>query len=630
MICSNVSRREFLRGLGASALAGLMGPGLSAREDKRPNFLLLLTDDQVFDSIQSLNNPEVRTPNLDRLAERSVVFTHCFNQGSWTPAVCVASRAMLNTGQYIFQAQANIATAPLWGETLARGGYETWLAGKWHNGNATALRSFARGKGVGGGMYQAEDAYQRPGAGERYGEWAADVEKGGHWRPRVWDIVTDAEGGRSAGPGYHVEQHSSELHGDNAVEFLLGPGTASENPFFLYVSFHAPHDPRQAPREYLDLYDPEKILVPPNFAPEHPFDQGDQRIRDELLAPFPRTREAVRVHRAEYYAIISHFDHQVGRIMAALEATGKAENTYVMFTSDHGLAVGQHGLMGKQNQYDHSIRVPLLVSGPGLPAGRRVDRMVYLHSLFATTCELARLPVPETVQFPSLVPLLRGGDQVLHEEIFGAYRHFQRMIRTERWKLIVYPMAGETQLFDLRNDPHERHNLAGIPAFAELVADLKLRLQKLQNELGDELDLDAPEVVRNPGHPVRAAADGVFHLTPKAARTTGRLIYQPQRNNLGAWLDAEDRPSWQLLAVPAGAYRVRFAYGSNQAGVPYVLEIGLARIRGEITRTGGLLSYQWFDLGTVELTGGNLPVVLRPEAFAGPLANFRGIELVPE
>jgi choline-sulfatase len=116
----------------------------------------------------------------------------------------------------------------------------------------------------------------------------------------------------------------------------------------------------------------------------------------------------VRTHLQEYYAIISHLDAQIGKILDALEKSGQAENSIVVFSADNGLAVGQHGLLGKQSLYDHSIRVLLIVAGPGVPKGKKVDALVYIASLFATTCEMAGLPIPSTVQFPSLVPLVTG------------------------------------------------------------------------------------------------------------------------------------------------------------------------------------------------------------------------------
>ena len=146
----------------------------------------------------------------------------------------------------------------------------------------------------------------------------------------------------------------------------------------MYVAFNAPHDPRQAPKEFVDRYPLESIELPPNYLPEHPFDQGERyTLRDEILAPFPRTEEAIKIHMQEYYAIISHMDYEIGRILEKLETLGIADNTYIIFTADHGLAVGQHGLLGKQNQYDHSIRVPLVINGPDIQAGTSTDALVY-------------------------------------------------------------------------------------------------------------------------------------------------------------------------------------------------------------------------------------------------------------
>jgi choline-sulfatase len=257
----------------------------------------------------------------------------------------------------------------------------------------------------------------------------------------------------------------------------------------MYVGFNAPHDPRQSPQEFVDMYPADKIDIPPNYLPEHPFDQGDHRVRDEVLAHFPRTKSAVQTHRSEYYAIITHMDRQLGLVLDALERSGKADNTYVILTADHGLAVGEHGLMGKQNMYDHSIRVPLLISGPGIAPGRKVDDLVYQHSLYATTCELAWIAIPKTVEFPSIADLVQGRGSPKHEAIFSYYRHFQRAIRTRTHKLIVYPEVKVTQLFDLAADRWEMHNVADEPRYAALRKDLMARLRQVQRELGDKLQL---------------------------------------------------------------------------------------------------------------------------------------------
>jgi len=258
----------------------------------------------------------------------------------------------------------------------------------------------------------------------------------------------------------------------------------------MYVAWNAPHDPRQAPKEFVDMYPAEKIEVPPNYLPEHPFDQGDSKGRDEILAPFPRTREDVQVHRREYYALLSYMDHQLGRILDALEKSGQRDNTYVIITGDHGLAVGEHGLMGKQNLYDCSIRMPFIVTGPGIAAGRRIDSMMYQHCIFPTICDLAGIATPATVQFSSVAPLLHGERTPIFDSIYCAYRGFQRMVRTDKYKLILYPEVKEIQLFDIEKDPWEMKNLASNPANAKTISELFQELKKWQGRVSDTLSLD--------------------------------------------------------------------------------------------------------------------------------------------
>ena len=491
------TRRDFLKsiGLGAAACAfgGVATAGqppanpFAAPGKERPNILFLFTDDQAFSTLNVLNNPEVKTPNMDRLVQRGTTFTHCFNQGAWGGAVCVASRAMLNTGRYLWSCGGNdCGDYPLWGETLGKAGYDTFMTGKWHNQNKALQRSFKTLGPTGGGMFGSKDTnaeenkkkgivkdpYNRPRPGNSWSPY--DKTLTGHWRNVDGKLV-----------------HSSKLWADSAIDYLDDHVTQSDDPFFMYVAFHAPHDPRQSPKKYVDMYPPDKIKIPPNYVPEHPFDQGDHKLRDEVLAPFPRTKEAVQVQLSEYYAIITHADHQIGRILRALKKTGKADNTMIVFSADHGLAVGQHGLMGKQNQYDHSVRMPYVFSGPGIEAGRKNNALVYLQSAFATTCEMARVDAPSTVQFPSLVPLLTGKKEKVHDSVCGAYRHFQRMVRTDRYKLIRYPHVDEVQLFDMKEDPWEMKDLAEDPKYAQTVKDLDIRLRRWMKATGDELELDA-------------------------------------------------------------------------------------------------------------------------------------------
>jgi arylsulfatase A-like enzyme len=287
----------------------------------------------------------------------------------------------------------------------------------------------------------------------------------------------------------HLGRHSTVLFCDAAIRFL--EGLSSNEPFFAYVSFMAPHDPRSMPREFLDLYDPDDIELPPNFMGAHPFDNGELKIRDEQLEDWPRTPEAIRKHIAEYYAMISHLDAGIRRVLDALEKSGKAGDTIIVFAGDNGLAVGQHGLMGKQSQYDHSLRVPLLLAGPGLPAGESRDQLVYLHDLFPTLCELAGEEIPPSVESKSLAPLLHDQMKTGRKELRFAYKDCQRAVRDDRYKLIEYAVEGRrtTQLFDLAEDPWELQNLAGDPRHRERLAHLRERLRCWQTEYGDTREL---------------------------------------------------------------------------------------------------------------------------------------------
>jgi choline-sulfatase len=462
-----MQRREFLQ----TAAAG----GLAAAQGGRPNFLFLIADDLTFNGIHSLNNHEIHTPNLDRLVQRGCTFTHSFHQGSWSGAVCIASRTMLNTGLTCFRAHRLSEEAALWSRTMGDAGYDTHIVGKWHLSQANLKRAFQTLGPVSPGMFESgPEAYNRPSPGNTWTPWDRSLK--GQWlHTAKWENA-----------GKDEIKHSAEIWADCASDYLRSRRKQA-NPFFLYVGFNSPHDPRQAPKEYVDRYPRNRIEIPPNYLPEHPFDQGDHFIRDEKLAPFPRTKEAVQLHRSEYYAHTTYMDAQIGRILDALDESGQAANTYVIFTADHGLAVGQHGLMGKQNMYDHSIRMPLVYAGPGIAAGRRVEELVYQHSTFATTCELAGVPAPKAVEFPSLASLLHGKGGAPHDAVFSRYLDYQRAVRTKEHKLIVYPKAGVTQLFDMKADPWEIHNRGEDRRYAAVKRELLDRLHRFQRELDDQL-----------------------------------------------------------------------------------------------------------------------------------------------
>lgn len=433
----------------------------------RPNLCLIFMDDMMH---RLLLDKEVETPNLDKLVRRGTTFTHAHNQGAWSGAVCIPSRAMLITGLSLWHARERIEKTPLLGEWLGQHGYRTHFVGKWHNSDAALKRSYQTVGPHAGGFYPSTDekgdAYFRPAPGNT---WRPDdTSRKGHWLEVNGKTI-----------------HSSEHWANGALEFLKPSpiiGGQGAEPFFLHVAFHAPHDPRQAPTEFLDKYPTEKMSVPPNFLPEHPFDNGDLKVRDEKLAPWPRTKEAVQLHQKEYYAILTHADREIGRILEALP-----ENTIVVFSGDHGLAVGEHGLMGKQNCYDHSVRIPLVFAGPGIPKNKKNDALIYQNQIFATLCELVGIPAPPGLENPSLAPLVKGAKQDRDAAVFGAYLDVQRMVRTRTHKLIVYPKAKQVQLFEIAKDPWETKNLAS--ENPTLVKALWARLNTLQKQLDDKLEL---------------------------------------------------------------------------------------------------------------------------------------------
>jgi len=457
---------------------------LSTFANERPNFLVIITDDQSIDTINAFGNDAINTPNINRLAKSGMAFTHVFNQGSWSGAVCAPSRQMINTGRNLhftgFQPTspahkekhssnaANNTSYPLWGETFRSAGYETFITGKWHVGEDALKRSFDIGKAV----HEAGMPH---------------LNKGGQWQPWLTDFGENIKWQKQ-----QVNQHTSEAFADAAVGYLNTKTQRNDKPFLMYVAFTAPHDPRQSPQSFVDKYPAESIQLPPSYMSYHPFDAGDYNNRDEALMTFPRTKKQTKEFIGEYYAMIEHLDVQVGRILDNLQASTFANNTYIIFTSDHGLAVGKHGLAGKQNMYDHSIRAPFIMVGKNIPANSKTKGMFYLNSLFATTAELANIDIPDTVQGPSIVPIIKGEKEVMNDYIYGSYRHFQRMARSHRYKLIYYPMLNKNVVFDLQNDPWELTDISQRKGSDKIIAKLSNKLKQMKVIVGDPLRNDDP------------------------------------------------------------------------------------------------------------------------------------------
>ncbi len=465
MFVSVNSSRWFRLCLGLLVLGAISGVGsVRAADANRPNIILLFADDQRPDTIQAWGNPHIETPSLDRLVAEGFSFRRNYVAGSYSGAVCVASRTMLMTGRHWLRVEdrKNWSGLPLLPELLAQSGYRTFISGKWHNGRTTLARAFQSGRRVFmGGM---SDHTKVP---------LVDLTEAGELvNPRM-------------PPGF-----SSALFADAAIEFLNDQDGDSD-PFFLYVAFTAPHDPRNPPESYRERYYGDRPPLPPNFLPQHPFDNGfvTRGGRDESLATWPRSRSDVSDQLCEYYGLITHLDEQVGRVLEAIDKLPAGRETYVVYTADHGLAMGSHGLLGKQNIYEHSVRSPMVVRGPDVPAGGSTESLNYIHDLYATFCGLADVTVPDSVDAEDLRPLWRGEKEQLRASQFLPFQATMRAVTDGRWKLHRYPETNHQMLFDLEADPHETLNLAGDPDYRHQVTRMLGLLQDWQTRLDDPLPL---------------------------------------------------------------------------------------------------------------------------------------------
>ncbi|MCK0156296.1 sulfatase-like hydrolase/transferase [Cellulophaga sp. F20128] len=446
---------------------------------KKPNIIFLFADDQSYKAVNALGNPEISTPTMDSFTTEGTTFTHAYNMGGWNGAICLASRAMIISGRSVWRAQQisdeykkNRQTDKTWSKLMESAGYETYMSGKWHI-SAKADSIFNHVTHVLPGMpNQVPEGYSRP-KSETDTLWQPwKTEFGGYWK-----------GGK----------HWSEMIREDAVAFL-DSAKNREKPFFMYVAFNAPHDPRQAPKKYVDMYPLDKIALPESHLPEYPYAEemgAGRKLRDEALAPFPRTEYAVKVNRQEYYAITTHLDDQLKQIITRLKENNQLDNTYIFYTADHGLSVGEHGLMGKQNMFDHSMRVPLMVIGPDIPKGKKVETDVYLQDVMASALEIAGIEKPDYVEFHSLLDFAKGNKtKSNYNGIYGTYqKNSQRMIRKDGYKLIVYPKIEKVLLYDLNKDPKELKDIAEQPENSKKLKTLFADLMELQKEMGDELDL---------------------------------------------------------------------------------------------------------------------------------------------
>jgi arylsulfatase A-like enzyme len=436
-----------------------------AADPARPNVLLIVADDMAHGDLSIAGHPLLKTPNLDRLAQGGVRFTHAFTPNP----ICTPSRAAILTGQdcftngcYFFGMPIN-KDSPQFAPLFVKAGYETFYTGKWHNDGKPWTRGYTTGANY---FCKAGEIPLR--------------------QTNPW--ICDHGGGNQRRGG----KFSTTLNADAAVAFLK-QRRADTRPFLMFVSYKAPHDPWTPPGEYAAMYPPEKIALPPNFLPTPTYKwftkwHGTQ-LRDEALMPYPRTPAGVRDVRSRYFGMVTQLDHQTGRILDELDQQGLAEDTLVIFIADHGISLGAHGFSGKQTMYEEGIRLPMIVRYPKLKrAGETNSDLVSLTDIFPTVCDAAGIEIPKSVEGDSLLPLYRGDRSHARKEIFAAFhsptkhRMVSRMVRTRRYKSIVNLTTNEAELYDLKEDPYEMHSLAGKAKFKELEASLAKRLLEWRRE----------------------------------------------------------------------------------------------------------------------------------------------------
>ena len=434
----------FLSILLASLPVAISAPAQEAPA-KRPNILFILTDDQQPESLSAYGNTVCKTPNIDRLAAEGMTFDGARHMGAWSGAVCKPSRTMIMTGRSVWRipgkgspygeddrtrVPADIAEQSM-AAVFNRAGYDTFRTCKIGNSYPEANKLFKTNL----------EKSCREGNAEEGSAWHAD---------QVLDYLGKREGSQAA------------------------------EPFLIYFGFSHPHDPRNGTPELLAHYgakndwDPEHPgpanpaapPLPDTWLPAHPFPDGHPDLRDEVAVQgvmAHRDPATVRNEIGREYACIENIDGQIGRVLAKLEAMGELDNTYIFFTSDHGIAVGCHGLMGKQNLYEHTWRVPFIARGPGIKPGSRAAGNFYLMDMLPTFCDLAGIAAPPTVEGLSIRPVLEGKQDTVRDTMYGAYaggtKPGMRAALNGDWKLIQYDtLAGkvhETQLFNLKENPHE-------------------------------------------------------------------------------------------------------------------------------------------------------------------------------
>lgn len=414
-----------------------------AAEPPRPNVVLLMADDWRADCLGALGHSVVKTPNLDALAKRGTLFESAYCLGSNSGAVCRPSRNMFLSGRAYFRwrgpdAPAEDSSFPA---VMKAAGYETWHCGKRGNTAIPIQAQFEHNNYI-------NENQERTGG------------------------------------------HAGREVTEQALTFL--EKRDAKRPFFMYLGYETPHDPRVPTTDDTAYYAKQSIPLPKNFMPQHPFDNGELTVRDEKLLPWPRPEEGLRNELRAYYGAMTGLDREIGRLLADLEKRGQLDNTIIIFSSDHGLSMGSHGLLGKQNVYEHGMHSPLIFAGPKIPSGK-TPALAYLIDILPTVCGLTGIKIPADCDGSNLAPVIEGQEKKVRDSLFTSYRDVQRSVRDERYKLIVYPQINKTQLFDLQNDPDELKDLSADAATKPIQDRLRALLEGWQQRLGDAQPLSVAQ-----------------------------------------------------------------------------------------------------------------------------------------
>jgi arylsulfatase A-like enzyme len=453
---------------------------LAAGTKRSPNILFIISDD-LRPELGCYGVAGIKTPNIDALAAKSVRFNHAAAQYP----LCNPSRSSLLTGHYPTQTgvmdnrqwwgfkHPDYISIPRW---FKDHGYVTAHAGKiFHDG------------------IDDTTAWTEGGLPHRYADDAAEhidgaAPAGG--APRRPPANPQAGSDRFVVLAGNGESYADTKHAEATIEFLK-KYAGGEKPFFIACGFANPHSPPRAPQKFYDLYDVNKMTLPPDYAPHPTVPPGFPALsvvprNTDLFIGRDASEAQAREMKRAYWAATSFMDSLVGRVLAALDATGQRDNTIVVFWGDHGYHLSEKGRWSKAySLFDVATRTPLLIDVPGVTpkSGAVCDRTVEMINLYQTFCDLAGLPAPAGIEGVSMTPLLRDPGAPWERPAYSVvqYReHFGRSVETPRWHFVEWDRgAGGAMLLDRGNDPHELKNLAADPKHAADLAAMKVLLAKL-------------------------------------------------------------------------------------------------------------------------------------------------------